>query len=260
MDAINAIAQRHELYVVEDAAHAHGASWNGRKCGSWSDAASFSFQNSKNITAGEGGIITTNNRELAERCSSLLWAGREPGRPWYEHHRLGSNYRLTEFQGAILRVQLRRLAEQTARRDANGRYLTERLRGSGLEPTRLDERADIISFHLFMSRYHPEAFNSMPREQFLEALTAEGIPCSGGYNHPLYQNPMFLNKDFWKGGFPCVAPYAREIDYADFAALCPVSEAVCKDAVWFTQNMLLAEGEDMDDIVEAVMKIKKNAK
>ncbi|MHB9106433.1 MAG: DegT/DnrJ/EryC1/StrS family aminotransferase [Armatimonadota bacterium] len=260
MDAINTIAQKYELYVVEDAAHAHGASWNGRKCGSLSDAASFSFQNSKNITAGEGGIITTNNRELAERCSSLLWAGREPGRPWYEHHRLGSNYRLTEFQGAILRVQLRRLTEQTARRDANGRYLAEKLRGSGLEPTRLDERADIISFHLFMSRYQPEAFGGMPREQFLEALTAEGIPCSGGYNHALYQNPMFLNKDFWKGSFPCVAPYAREIDYADFAALCPVSEAVCKDAVWFTQNMLLAERKDMDDIVEAVTKIKGNAK
>jgi len=256
MDAVNAIAQQHELFVVEDAAHAHGAMWQGKKCGSLSDAGSFSFQASKNITAGEGGIITTNNKALAERCSSYLWAGREPGRPWYEHHRLGSNYRITEFQGAILRVQLRRLAEQTARRNANGRYLTEKLRGSGLEPTRLDARAGIISFHLFMSRYQPEAFGGMPREQFLQALNAEGIPCSGGYNHALYRNPMFRNKEFWKGGFPCVAPYAREINYADFAALCPVSEAVCQDAVWFTQNMLLAEREDMDDIVEAVMKIK----
>jgi len=259
MDAIDAIAQKHELFVVEDAAHAHGAAWNGRKCGSLGDAGSFSFQASKNITAGEGGIITTNNEALALRCSSYLWAGREPGRPWYEHYRLGSNYRLTEFQGAILRVQLRRLTEQTARRDANGRYLAARLHDSGLAPTRLDERADIISFHLFMSRYQPEAFGSMPRVDFLRALNAEGIPCSGGYNHALYRNPMFLNKDFWKGGFPCVAPYAREIDYADFAALCPVSEAVCADAVWFTQNILLGERQDMDDIVEAVLKIQKNS-
>lgn len=259
MDAINAIADKHELDVLEDAAHAHGSEWNGRKCGSLSDAGSFSFQNSKNMTAGEGGIVTTNNQALAERCSSYLWAGREAGRPWYEHHRLGWNYRLTEFQGAILRVQLRRLTEQTARRDANGRYLAARLREFGLQPTVIDQRSTVVSFHLFMLRYVPEEFGGMSRSDFIAALTAEGIPCSSGYAHPLYRNPMFLNKDFWKGSFPCVAPYAREFDYAEFIDRCPVSEAACKEAVWFTQNMMLGSRGDMDDIAVAVAKIQRHA-
>ena len=260
MDAITAIAQAHGLAVVEDAAHAHGSAWQGKKCGSLGDAGSFSFQASKNMTAGEGGCITTNQPELALRCRSYLWAGREPGRPWYEHHRLGWNYRISEFQSALLRVQLSRLSEQTARRDANGRYLAARLQAETpcLIPQRIDPRATTVSFHLFISRYQPAACGGLSREAFLAALNAEGIPCSAGYCFPLYRNPMFLRKDFWKGGFPCVPPFARELDYADFADLCPVSEALCRDAVWFTQNMLLGTREDMDDIVKAVLKIQKN--
>ena len=256
MDAIGAIARKHRLRVVEDAAHAHGAEWRGRKCGSLGDAGSFSFQASKNMTAGEGGIITTSDADLADLCRSYLWAGRKTGRPWYEHHRLGWNYRITEFQGAILRAQLGRLTEQTLRRDANGRFLAEELRKiPGIRPTRLDERATRVSFHLFMFRYEPEAFSGMTRDEFLAALNAEGIPCSGGYIHPLHRNPMFLNKDFWKDGFPCVPPFARDIDYADFTERCPASEAVCRDAVWIVQNMLLGTREDTADIATAVAKI-----
>jgi dTDP-4-amino-4,6-dideoxygalactose transaminase len=123
MDRILEIAQKHGLFVVEDAAHAHGSEWRGRKVGALGDAGSFSFQSSKNMTAGEGGIILTNDTNLAERCDSLLWAGREKGRPWYEFHRLGWNYRLTEFQAAILLIQLGRLEAQNERRMENARYL-----------------------------------------------------------------------------------------------------------------------------------------
>ncbi len=259
MDAINALAARRGLHVVEDAAHAHGAQWRGQWCGSLGAAGSFSFQNSKNMTAGEGGIITTNDAALAARCRSYLWAGREPGRPWYEHHRLGWNYRITEFQAALLRVQLGRLTDQTLRRDANGRALDRLLRAqvAGLTPARLDEQVTRMSYHIFMAAYDPAAFGGLPRDRFIAALNAEGIPCSGGYSHPLYRNPMFLNKDFWKGGFPCVPPYARDLNYADFAALCPVAEGLCSRAVWFGQNLLLGGREDVDDIVRAVVKIQK---
>jgi len=259
MDAINEIARQHGLAVVEDAAHAHGSRWRETKCGALGDAGSFSFQASKNMTAGEGGAITTNDQALATRCRSYLWAGREPGRPWYEHHRLGWNYRITEFQSAILRVQLRRMPGQFARREANGRYLAEQLRQhvTGVTPQWIDERATAMSYHLFIFRYDPAAFGGLPRGQFLEALQAEGIPCMSGYAHPLYRNPMFLNKDFWKGGFPCVAPYAGDIDYRDSVSRCPVSEALCGDSVWLTQNLLLGERADMDDIVEAIMKIQR---
>jgi dTDP-4-amino-4,6-dideoxygalactose transaminase len=259
MDAIMAIAERHGLKVLEDAAHAHGATWRGRKCGSLSDAGSFSFQASKNMTAGEGGCITLNDEALAELCRSYLWAGREPGRPWYEHYRLGWNYRLTEFQAAILRVQLRRLEEQVQRRDENGRYLARMLQihTKGIAPLGIDDRVTRHSFHLFIFRYEPQAFRGMTRAEFITALNAEGIPCMGGYTHPLYRNPMFLNKDFWKGGFPCVKPFAEDVDFASYTQRCPVSEAACRETVWLTQNMLLGEREDMDDVVEAIVKIQK---
>ena len=259
MDAVNEIARAHGFFVVEDAAHAHGGSWRGRKCGSLGDAGSFSFQASKNMTAGEGGIITTNNAELAARCRSYLWAGREPDRPWYEHHRLGWNYRITEFQSAILRVQLSRLPEQTARRQANGHYLAEQLRARvpGLVPQAIDPRVTSMTYHVFLSRYRPEAFGGMPRQQFIDALNAEGIPCMGGYNHPLYRNPMFVNKEFWNGAFPCTPPYARELDYTDFIERCPVSEALCQDSVWFAQNLFVGSRDDVEDILQAIVKIQQ---
>lgn len=258
MDAIGAIARRHGLRVLEDAAHAHGAEWKGRKCGALGDAGSFSFQASKNMTAGEGGIITTNDAALAELCRSYLWAGRMAGRPWYEHHRLGWNYRITEFQAALLRVQLGRLAEQTARREQNACYLAAQLdaRFPELQPARRDPRATRVAYHLFLTRYRPDAGGGMPRQDWLAAMNAEGIPCSGGYAHPLYRNPMFLEHDFWKGGFPCVPPFARDINYADFAALCPASEAACRESVWFTQNMFLGTRADMDDILAAMAKVR----
>jgi len=260
MDAINAIARKRGLFVVEDAAHAHGSEWKGRKCGSLSAAGSFSFQNSKNMTAGEGGIITTNDARLAELCRSYLWAGRKEGRPWYEHHRLGWNYRITEFQSAILRVQLERLGEQTRTRDANGRYLAAALKEGvkGITPQVVDERANLISYHIFLLSYDSAAFGGRSRKEFMEALGAEGIPCASGYSHPLYRNPMFLEKDFWKDGFPCAPGYGRNVDYASFIEKCPVSEAFCKESVWLTQNLLLGSRKDMDDIVEAVGKIQRS--
>ena len=116
MDEIMEIAERHGLYVIEDAAHAHLAEYKGRKVGGIGHAAIFSFQESKNMTAGEGGIITTNDEELAERCISLREHGRRRDKPWYYHEMLGWNYRMTEMQAAILRVQLRRLPRITEER------------------------------------------------------------------------------------------------------------------------------------------------
>ncbi len=125
MDAINALARQHNLKVLEDAAHAHGSSYKGQKCGSLAEMGSFSFQLSKNMTAGEGGIITTNDLDYAETCEMLVWAGRKKGHPWYQHFVLASNARMTEFQGALLLGQLRRLPEQNARRTVNARRLDE---------------------------------------------------------------------------------------------------------------------------------------
>lgn len=256
MEPLVELARARGIAVVEDAAHAHGASYRGIPAGSLGAAGTFSFQASKNMTAGEGGIITTNDAALAARCESYVWAGREAGRPWYEHYRLGWNYRLTEFQGAILRQQLARLAEQNARRMANAAYLNTLLAQiPGIRPLSRRLYADRHSYHLYLFRYDAEVFG-LDRNTFLRALAAEGIPCIGGYTHPLYRNPMFLNRDFYPRGCPFTCGhYPVTIDYAEFAARCPVAEQACREAVWLEHRLLLGEREDMDDIVAAVAKI-----
>lgn len=256
MEPLLALARPHRIAVLEDAAHAHGASYRGAPVGGLGQAGTFSFQASKNMTAGEGGMITTNDSALAARCESYVWAGREVGRPWYEHYRLGWNYRLTEFQGAILRQQLRRLEEQTARRMANAAYLTAGLAGiPGIRPLAHRDFADRHSYHLYLFRYDPAAFG-LSRDTFLRALAAEGIPCQGGYTHPLYRNPMFLNRDFYPRGCPFTCGhYPNPIDYGQFTSRCPAAEQACREAVWLEHRLLLGERADMDDIVAAIAKI-----
>src|SRR6185369_10324994 len=109
----------------------------------------------------------------------------------------------------------------------------------GLRPPAIDRRANRVSFHVFVAQYDAEGFGGMSRDDVIAALSAEGIPCYAGYAHPLYRNPMFLKKDFWKGGFPCVAPFADPVDFADYAARCPGAERACREAVWFPQNLFL---------------------
>jgi len=256
MDAFLGIAQRHNLVVLEDAAHGHGATWKGRGLGSIGHAGTFSFQASKNMTAGEGGLIITNDRDLAELCESYVWGGRKIGRPWYEHHRLGWNYRMTEFQGAILSQQLKRLAGQNARRRENAAYLDAQLvKLPGIRPLRIQPYATGHSHHLYIFRFDEAEFG-VSRAGFLAALQAEGIPCLAGYAHPLYKNPMFLRHDFYPRGCPVTCGhYDRAIDYASFEALCPNAERACREAVWLEHRLLLAEREDMDDIVRAVEKV-----
>lgn len=252
MDRLCEIAQKHGLFIIEDAAHAHGSEWNGKKAGSIGIAGTSSFQNSKNMTAGEGGIVITDSEDLAETVESLTWAGRMKGRPWYEFHRLGWNNRLTEFQGAILRTQLTRLEEQNARRRENAEYLTRLLKDiDGLEPVRIDPGGQKCSFHIFMMRYDPDEFSGLSREKLLEAVNAEGVPAFSGYTHALYNNPMFTNKVFYAPGSPD--------DYTKFAAKCPVTErAVSYEAIWLEQRLFLGTRSDMDDIAKAFGKVKEN--
>ncbi|HEY7118781.1 MAG TPA: DegT/DnrJ/EryC1/StrS family aminotransferase, partial [Tepidisphaeraceae bacterium] len=159
MEAIMAIAKRHGLSVIEDAAHAHGAGYRGRPAGSIGQAGSFSFQSSKNLTAGEGGMITTNDDALAEACRSIHNCGRVAGGMWYEHHVISGNYRLGEFQGAILNCQIDRLEAQTATRDENGQYLASRIGAlPGLHPQKRTADCTRHGYHLFMLRMDPAVF------------------------------------------------------------------------------------------------------
>lgn len=248
MDAIMKIARKHKLFVIEDAAHAHGASYKTQRAGSIGHVGSFSFQSSKNLTAGEGGMITTNDSTVAETCRSVQNCGRIPGGVWYEHHVISGNYRLGEFQAAILNAQLSRLEAQTRTRERNGKYLAKRLsRLPGVYPQKRGAECTRHAYHLFMLRFDAAGFEA-PRETVLKALQAEGIPCSGGYGFPLYLQPLFQKKAF--------GPYlsnAKSLNYA--RVRCPNSELICQQAIWLEHRLLLGTRSDTNDVAEAFEKI-----
>jgi dTDP-4-amino-4,6-dideoxygalactose transaminase len=253
MDALKALAQKHGLALIEDAAQAHGASWRGRRVGAIGDAGGFSFQASKNINAGEGGAVLTDDDEIAEKVWSLHNCGRSRTGEWYAHFLVGGNHRMTEWQAAILLVQLQRADELHAKRQRNAAYLNSLLRELEIvEPLPDDERVTEHAYHLFIFRYFPERMGNVPKAKFIEALRAEGIPVSPGYK-PLYREPAFSKEALdWH-------PYARHCDYRKVR--CPVTERVCDhEAIWLTQNVLLGEPEDMEDIARAIRKVRDHYK
>ena len=249
MASITRLAREHGLAVIEDAAHAHGARYRDRHAGSLGDLAIFSFQSSKNVTAGEGGIITTNDDRLAAACRSIQNCGRVPDGVWYEHHVISGNYRLGEFQGAILNCQIERLEEQMRRREANGQFLASRLwEIPGVYPQGRTTSCTRHGYHLFMLRLDPEEFGA-PRALVLRALEAEGIPCSGGYGFPLPEQPLFRDKAFG----PYATAAAARVDYS--SSRCPNAGLLCGQAIWLGQNLLLGERADVEDVAFAFEKV-----
>lgn len=250
MDMLMAIARKHGLLVIEDAAHAHAALYKNQPAGSIGDLGSFSFQSSKNLTSGEGGLIVTSSDAYAETCRSVHNCGRIAGGVWYEHHVMSGNYRLGEFQGAVLNAQLSRLGEQTCRRDRNGRRLAARLDSiPGVYPQLRSTECSRHSYHLFLMRIDPAEWG-VPRAAVLKALMAEGVPVSAGYALPLYRQPLFLNKAFG----PYLPEARKRLDYA--MVKCPNAEKICyEQGAWLDQSLFLGKEQDMDDIASAFEKI-----
>ncbi len=254
MDRLNAIARAHNLAVLEDACHAWGSRWKGKGAGALGHCGVFSFQASKNISSGEGGIILTDDEELAAQCRSYTNCGRRSGQPWYRHFIMGSNLRLTEFQAAILLAQLSRLEQQTMTRQANAAILDAGLHGiPGIITLANEPRMTRRSYHFYALRVDSSVLG-ITRDQFLKALAAEGVPASPGWPMPLYKNPLFQSTGAGPAFCPRSCPYyGRETDYTQVS--CPVCEQVCADAVWLSQSMLLADEDAMRGIVAAVRKV-----
>lgn len=257
MDAIMAIAKKHDLAVVEDCAQAHGAIYKGRKIGSIGDAGAFSFQSSKNVTAGEGGMVLTNSGEIYQKIWSMVNVGRVPDGEWYDHRVMGWNYRLTQFQGALLCRGMELLPEHFALRAANGDHLRARLADvEGVSLQELTDEANVSAFHLYIFSYEPAAFGGLERAKFLAAMAAEGIGGSKGYN-PLYREGVFADACD-KTKFP-FAPryYDGDVDYSKVS--CPACERVCDETgFWLSQSAGLSDEQGMDDIADAILKIQAN--
>ena len=246
MDGVLAVAKEHGVRVLEDACQAWGAEWNGHRVGAIGDLGCFSFQAGKNITAGEGGIIVTNDPELAERCWSLHNVGRVRGGAWYQHEILGWNFRMTEWQGAVLLAQLERLPEHERVRDAAARYLDGSLADiAGIKPVSVDPRVTRHGHHLYPVRYDATAFGGRSRDELLEALRAEGITCvSAGYV-PLTSSPAIRRALDDLFGPESLNQLGN----------CPIAEEVSRDVFWLTQVALLGDDEALDSIVTAIRKI-----
>lgn len=257
LDALLEISTRHGIPLIEDAAQAHGASWNGRRVGSFGSFGSFSFQASKNMTGGEGGMLTTNDENLADLAWSFHHCGRSRSGKWYDHAILGANHRLTEFQAALLLVQLDTADAEFARRERGAAILDRELAQiEGIRPLGRDSRCTGHAHHLYQLRYDAAAFGGVPRDRFIQALRAEGIPCSGGYGTPLDRQPVFA-----KTAFDTKATgYDPDYELTRYGQIeLPETARLCEEAVWFSQNMLLAEDADIADIVAAVGKIRESA-
>ncbi len=255
MQAINAIAEKHGLVVIEDAAHAHGVELDGRQfAGTFGDMGCFSFQESKNVATGEGGMLLTNDDRYYELAFSLHHLGRLPGELWYKHFHQGWNYRMNEFTAAVGIVQLGRLFEQNARRMENYDYLMPALAElPGIEPIRNLPGITRHSHHLQMLRYDAEAAGGLSRDDLIAALNAEGIPCLAGYTFPNYANP-FMNSEETRSRF--AAAGITLPDYDAYAERCPHTQRACdEEAVWLEHRLLLGDRSDMDDIIAGFTKL-----
>jgi dTDP-4-amino-4,6-dideoxygalactose transaminase len=250
MQVIMNIAGKHNLLVIEDAAQAHYGEINGKMIGTFGDMGSFSFQMSKNMTAGEGGVIITDNEKLFDKCFSYQNLGRVRNGVWYEHHYIASNNRMTAFQAGILNEQLEFCDIIAKKREENASYLAKEIsKIEGLIPQKRPEFVSRHAYHLFIFRYKKEYFNNVHRQKFIEALNAEGIPCSSGYV-PLYSLPVFKN-------IKNECPWLNDKNY-NRLYLENCEKACGEESIWLNQNVLLGEKEDIDTIVDALVKIKEN--
>jgi dTDP-4-amino-4,6-dideoxygalactose transaminase len=257
MDKVLAIAQKRQLRVLEDACQAHLAEWRGHKVGTLGDLGCFSFQASKNLNSGEGGAIVSNNEDLTQLCESFHNNGHLMSAVWYRYAINGCNHRMTEFQGALLLEQAKRLEAQSRTRTENAVYLTKLLREiPGITPARTYEGCTGNAYHLYMFRYDESRFAGVPRSRFLEALEAEGIPCAGGYT-PLNKEP-FMKATLGSRAFKRIYS-EKELKEYEERNQCPENDKLCAEAVWFYQTMLLGTRQDMNQIAEAIRKIQRHA-
>ena len=242
MDRVLEVAKKHNIRIVEDCAHAHGSEWKGQRVGAIGDLGGFSFQMGKTLTCGEGGAVTANDDELGEKAFSFHHIGRIKGRPFYEFHRVASNMRMTEWQGAILLCQLARLDEQTETRERNIKHLAEGLKDiPGVDAIDRDPRVTRWGFYYWNFHYRQDEFEGLPKSKFKAAVSAEGVGIGdGAHGAPIYGNPVF-----------------QSMNLGDIH--CPVAERLhASQSLSITHRAFLGGIEDMDLILEAIRKVRDN--
>jgi len=255
LDALAEISRAHSIPLVEDCAHVPGARWRERGVGTHGALGCFSFQSTKPMTAGEGGMITTDDPDLEQRCQSLINCGRRRPGDTFEGPLMGANYRMTEWQCGILLAQLARLPEQIECKSRTAARLREGLGAiKGITPIARDPRITREVIYAFVFLVDESALG-VSRNRFVRAMRAEGIPCGVG-NDPVYRSALF----------PRESPaYLKACDLAGAGADritidCPVAERLFEHAMAaIPHECLLGDDRDVDDIVAAAVKVASRA-
>ena len=252
MDAVMEIAEHHNLVVVEDCAHAHGAKWRGRGAGAIGHFGSFSFQSSKILTTGEGGMLLCRNKELADRVTSIIDCGR-PHDEASQMYTMGANYRMTEMQAALGNVGLERFPEQAKQREEMAAYMDESLSDiPGVRVLKRDPRHTTRSFYRYIFAITPDDFGA-DHWAVCSALEAEGIPCDPG-NEPMHRYSLF-QPQLSKLAVPSAFPERFQFDQM---SLPEAERATGSEAIWLNENIFRDGPAGVDDVVKALQKIQAN--
>ena len=250
MNAIMKIAEKHDLIVIEDAAHAHGAVWDGRGAGAWGHFGSFSMQSTKIMTAGEGGVLLCRSQDHAWRAASIIDCGR-PHDPEASLYTLGTNYRMSELQAALLNVGLERFPAQFQLREDMAKYLDEALSEiDGIRVLPQDERHHRRAIYKYTFAIEPETFGAT-NDVLERALLAEGIPCWSGYD-PMYRYDLFQPG---MSRLPVPSAFPERFDFARMHL--PVTERISgREGMWLDESIFRAGANGVDDALSALKKVR----
>ena len=255
LDEIVPLCEEHDLFLIEDCAHAQGTEWRGEKVGTFGQAGTFSFQQSKSLTAGEGGAVITDDDRLAEVARSVHWMGRDPGGK-LGHIMNSSNHRISEFLGAILLAQLEKLPDENAIRQENEEILVEELDAiEGIQTKPRDDRITNRGYYCFNFRYDRDAFDGIDRQTFVEALVEEGVPASLGTHNaqPLYRQRAFTREQL-------TAHVPSDVALPNYQNMhLPGVEEIARTNVTLSHQTLLADREGVRPIARAVEKVQEHA-
>lgn len=248
MDALLPLAAEHRLTVIEDCAHAHGGAWKGRGAGSIGDIGSFSLQESKLMTSGEGGLLTTNSLAYYEALQTVINCGRASLTDQYRRRLLGLNFRMTDLQIALLFGQLERLPELRERRARHAALLESLIAGLPAVDLLPAQPQITAPFHYcYVFRYRPGPGRPAPhRDLFVAAIEAEGVPCDGRFYEAVYRSDLFH----------ATPENCAQLSSGYGSCHCPVAErAAYEEAVWLFQFCFIGEEEDIRDVARAIEKV-----
>ncbi|TXT56374.1 MAG: Glutamine--scyllo-inositol transaminase [Promethearchaeota archaeon] len=254
MEKLMDIARKYNLKVIEDSSHAQGSRYKGKRLGNWGDAGTFSFQASKVLTAGEGGAIITNDESLADLIYSISDCGRVKNEYFYKHVRYGTNYRMSEFQAAVLRAQMKKFPEQHKLRNKNAKYLMQKLNSiEGIQVMLPTPGTEELGWYIYPIIFEPQEFGGISKQQFYKKLNENGIPTDDCYP-PLHSLSCFKEVNLRPGIDYSNANWGGEkSDDTNF----PVVSDIYSRSIEFPHEILLASEEKLDSIVEFISSLKK---